>query len=719
MKKYLSFLLLFFPVINSYAQEDTTITAEEILGMSIEELLEEPITGASIYKQNLKTVPGNVLVITSEDINNRGYSDLSDVLKDAFGFDITNNARGFGEYYRIQGIEGNDRFLVLIDGHKINPPSGTFLSIGNSISIRYAKRIEIIYGPVSVIYGSEALSGVINIVTDNSTGGKPFKGYTRLSYGSANTFDEEVGFNYSGKNGFKLDLHARFYLSDGPDLVDRDTVYNIIKQYTPPQTNKFEQPIIDHTIMANASYKKLNARYLRQSFNEGNALGTNPKGNIFNKEYKWSSVYEHLVLGYHNEFNATSKLKIDIDLNHFRIDPETQFYKWQTSYKTDTAFSQYMTGDDKSIRLNISYNKQINNNLIFLAGVESEYISSIPPYANDQVIGKSVKYEGANAELIKRELTVDEIRNGGFLQFSYTLFDKLTPVVGIRYSFSSVHDPAITPRMGLIYNLSKRLNLKYIYGTGFQAPSMFYKYEQWGAASAVMLSEQEVQQIEPGWTLKNQKIETHDISLQWRIGEKLLVSASVFAHRLSDLIERATFSDSVYNKYYSTQNNSVYTLGIRNENIGSQYIYGSNIYAKFNFSQYASAYFAYSYLDGSSKINEVETDIAGIANHKFWLGLNLHGLIKNLTISIRYQQTGEINNKNKALYPSGKQSGYSNLDLYADYRNIFNRLTVFLNVTNVLNQDYQHPGLYQQSGGYLPTIHQNKLLLKAGIELNF
>ena len=87
------------------AQQGTRFSVDEIFNMTIEEMLQVPITGASIYHQNLETVPGNVLIIRSEDIVNRGYSDLSDVLKDAFGFDITDNARAFGEYYRIQGIE--------------------------------------------------------------------------------------------------------------------------------------------------------------------------------------------------------------------------------------------------------------------------------------------------------------------------------------------------------------------------------------------------------------------------------------------------------------------------------------------------------------------------------------------------------------------------------------------------------------------------------------
>ena len=66
---------------------------------------------------------------------------------------------------------------------------------------------------------------------------KQINGYTRLSIGNANIFEEEVGLNYAGKKGFKLGIHARLFQSSGLDLLGRDTVYNIIQTYSNPQIN--------------------------------------------------------------------------------------------------------------------------------------------------------------------------------------------------------------------------------------------------------------------------------------------------------------------------------------------------------------------------------------------------------------------------------------------------------------------------------------------------
>jgi outer membrane cobalamin receptor len=271
----------------------------------------------------------------------------------------------------------------------------------------------------------------------------------------------------------------------------------------------------------------------------------------------------------------------------------------------------------------------------------------------------------------------------------------------------------------MIYSPNGNIHFKYVYGTGFQAPSMFYKYEQWGAEKNVMLSEEEVRRLYPQWSLTNQKLETHDVSFSWKIGKKVLVNMSFFSNQFDDVIERVTFSDSVYNKYYSSDDTSVYSRGIRNENIGYQYTYGANLNLNFNVNNNFSFYFSYSYLDGYSQLKAVKSDLSGIANHKFWMGVNARNLVKNLNLSLRFKQSGRINNSNLFYYPQGKQPGYANLDFYADYRHLFDRLTIYLNITNVLDQDYRHAGLYQQSGGYLPAIEQDLRMFKFGIELLF
>src|SRR5664279_3109239 len=119
----------------------------DIYSIPIDSLWNIKVSGVSRFNQSIDKTPNSIIVITEQQIESRGYQDLSDVLKDMPGFDITDNAARFGEFYTFRGIPGNERMLILIDGHKINPPTGTLLSVGNSISVRFVKQIEVIYGP--------------------------------------------------------------------------------------------------------------------------------------------------------------------------------------------------------------------------------------------------------------------------------------------------------------------------------------------------------------------------------------------------------------------------------------------------------------------------------------------------------------------------------------------------------------------------------------------
>ena len=98
--------------------------------MSLEELMDIPIYGVSKYPQKLSEAPASVTVVTREDIKRYGYRTLSDVLRSVPGFFVTND-RNY-EYLGIRGFnrpgDYNSRFLLLVDGHRLNDPLYQWLS---------------------------------------------------------------------------------------------------------------------------------------------------------------------------------------------------------------------------------------------------------------------------------------------------------------------------------------------------------------------------------------------------------------------------------------------------------------------------------------------------------------------------------------------------------------------------------------------------------------
>ncbi len=125
------------------------------------------ITSVSKKAENVLEAPATVVVITAEDIINRGYTDLEALFSDIPGIDIS---RTYGItysniYQRGYRSSNTDRTLFLIDGMEDTDLWSNISYLAKQYPITNVKRVEIIYGPASTMYGANALVGVVNVVT--------------------------------------------------------------------------------------------------------------------------------------------------------------------------------------------------------------------------------------------------------------------------------------------------------------------------------------------------------------------------------------------------------------------------------------------------------------------------------------------------------------------------------------------------------------------------
>lgn len=712
-------LCMMFIAVTLWGQEeDPAIDIKDINEVSLEDLLNVEIQSVSKFKQEVQKAPATVIVITQQQIQDRGYMDLSDVLKDIPGFDILDNAGRFGEFYTIRGIEGNDRFLVLVDGHKVNPSSGTFLSMGNSFSIRFARQIEIIYGPASAMYGADAFSGIINIIPS-----KPKeKSYTTLglNFGSMNRLDVLLNGCFRLNKDFTISVMGRMIKTDGPDFTGKG--YNeydsMVSAYVAPQKAAFEQPIMDHNAFVKLQYKNITLEYFRQYFNEGNGLGMSPSFYVFNKENKWALATDMIWGIYKKEFMNGGTLIADFSYVSHWQDPDTYFYKWNRANNTTSGtFKQYMTGKDKTVKGVFSYNQQLSRDIQFIAGVEYEHSTSVPPYANDEVLGNSYKYEGTHADLINETLTIKEDRYAGFGQLTYSLGDKADIVLGGRYDYSSRYKGTFNPRVGLIVRPTATTHIKCLYGSAFQAPSLFYQYEQFGIPTFAFRSTNEIITSEDAtWKLKNQKLKTYELSLIQNIGKKIQLNFSVYHNQLNDLIERVIYdrTGSTWNKYFNT-----YTNGQRNENIGIQKITGTNVMLNVVLSSRINGYFSHSYTDAIAEKSSGDVPVARVAKHKIWTGVVFSKLFKYVTIAPRFKWVGDMNTApTNTIYPAGTQPGYTSLDMHVSVKNLLKHTNFYCFMGNVLDSKIKHAGLFEQAGVYASYVPQVGFYFHIGMEVN-
>src|SRR5262245_43209049 len=147
--------------------------AQQSAMLSLDSLLGTQVQAASKYLQTGAEAPASVTIVTADDIRAHRYRNLQEVLETVRGYYVSDDRN-----YPYLGMRGfsrptdyNDRILVLIDGHALNDQTWGGAPVGSDLPINLdaVERIEVIRGPGSAIYGTNAMFGVINIVTKTGT----------------------------------------------------------------------------------------------------------------------------------------------------------------------------------------------------------------------------------------------------------------------------------------------------------------------------------------------------------------------------------------------------------------------------------------------------------------------------------------------------------------------------------------------------------------------
>ncbi|RLD82363.1 MAG: hypothetical protein DRJ07_08245, partial [Bacteroidetes bacterium] len=183
------------------------------------------VTSVSKKAENINEAPATVVLITEKQLKNRGYLDLEAILHDLPGFDISrSNGNLYSHIYQrgYRSINTN-RTLFLVDGVEENDLWSSNVYLSRQYAMSNIKNVEVVYGPASTMYGSNAFLGVINVITkepqDLIKPGKQIGINAKVGYGSYNTmfFDGTIAAR-TKNNNFALSFTSRIYFSDEQDL---------------------------------------------------------------------------------------------------------------------------------------------------------------------------------------------------------------------------------------------------------------------------------------------------------------------------------------------------------------------------------------------------------------------------------------------------------------------------------------------------------------------
>lgn len=195
---------------------------EDLSSMSLEELLDQPVVSASNKAERHLVAPATVIVISRQDIRERGYADLSEIFDDLPGMDVV---RPYGDTYLKNYWRGyrntiGDPFLLMVDGVVMNHLYYNTADLIATMPLANIDRVEVVYGPASSVYGANAFMGVVNIITvrQDADGGS---GTADLSAGSFDHRVADVAYAFaSGRMNFRI--AGRFENGElDPSVADR------------------------------------------------------------------------------------------------------------------------------------------------------------------------------------------------------------------------------------------------------------------------------------------------------------------------------------------------------------------------------------------------------------------------------------------------------------------------------------------------------------------
>ncbi|HCK98538.1 MAG TPA: hypothetical protein DHW42_00325 [Candidatus Marinimicrobia bacterium] len=277
------FTLFILLQIKVFSQEQ--IKHENMFEMSIDELMEIKVTLASGLEESKINAPATMIVITSEEIRQRGYTSLSDVIMDMPGFDISvpNGINYLFAYQRGYRTPNTTRTLLMIDGKVNNHLWNHVADISRQYPIMNIERIEILYGPASALYGANAFLGIINVITKD--GSELNRGETSTNIGllggSFNTRAVEV-FSQGNGGDVRYAITARIYNSDEPDLSNRwgflsNDLYGDKKIWGPlldlenngKKLGRYYDPTFSYALNGNITYKNIKSGFSKWYLQEG------------------------------------------------------------------------------------------------------------------------------------------------------------------------------------------------------------------------------------------------------------------------------------------------------------------------------------------------------------------------------------------------------------------------------------------------------------------
>jgi outer membrane receptor for ferrienterochelin and colicins len=611
------------------------------------------VTGAKV-EQNIEETVEAVEVVSAEEIAEMGAKNVAEVMANIPGVVIYDHPQAT---VMMQGFEGA-YVKVLIDGMEITGDVGGATPV-NMIPVSDIERIEIIRGASSVLYGSDAMGGVINIITKKPEKEK-LSARIKQEFTSAFRYYGEGYIGYANSL-FSLSLGGSLDWYSGKIVQERNARRNTIDLYDVPAARL-------SSLRADASWY-------------------HPKGEL----ELYGSWMDSLL-------NVSANIENGYDFMNTKIEGGLKETYHISDFAMLDGFFSYRQLDYDTDRINYTYDTTSAYADSLFRDLEGEIRFSWEPFISHALLfGVNAKREALESDSFETEKSV--IMISAFTQDTWNIggADKFRIVPGLRLDYRPPNDSGeepiykLSPKLSFRYDPTEKLILRLSYGMGFKTPSLKQNYWFFFHPAPYNF----LIKGNPGLTPETSH--GFNLSADYSVTKAFTASAGAYFNYIFDLIDAITVDENpgaALNPEGIMQN---YTSVMQYRNVGRAITTGGDVSLRYNGSRVkATVTYSYTLAKEYDETAEDWIDLASRVPHQITAGASylIPFIETSVQARINWNSPQLISYADKTYTPDylmvnlriGKTFSGEKFELYGGVQNVLNNIH-FVKSTEGQNQE--------------------------------
>ncbi|MDO6759706.1 TonB-dependent receptor [Tamlana sp. 2_MG-2023] len=708
-----------------YTTVEQTLSATEntIILTENDELLEEVVVSASREKQLRREVPASISVITSGAIKETKAFGIDQLVNDVPGVFMASSKAAGNEQHTMavrSPISTRSLFLYVEDGLPIRPTAvfnhNALLEM-NDIAF---KRVEVLKGPASSIYGSESIGGSFNFITKDPT--PDFSGFLgfQINDMGLTRYDLEVAQYANEKTGFYLGTHY-VQRKDGPikhsDYEKFAITFKNVNHLSPSLDWTNSIHLIDYRSDMSGSFSE-------SDFTDGNY----ESDQTFAERIAFAFRARTTLDKFWNSKNKTSFNFI------FRNNKMDQIPSYRISQFRDSNTRQ-LTGDGSGEINSNSFNSYVgliqhkmdfdfaNSSLIVGASTDfspQKYEAETIDVTVNAATGQNTGYTLNSGDYILN-YKADILNYAGYFQYEINPTEALKVTAALRYDGfeynynnavdgiagpkdSKNHYNNLSPKVGINYNFNQNIGVYSNYSNGFTPPqtSTLYRNSFVGVGQEV-------------FELKPSSYNNYEVGTYWSLNHKLRMDAALYMlDGKNTLVTLRNDNDEFYNANAGKTRSYGIEYGIKYTPFSQLSFSYNGSYAKHRYLVFYEGGVDYSNTD-----RETAPSLLGSTKITY-----KPKAVKNLVLNLTHQLVGKYNTSLEGQVDNGDGTfgtatydGYNTFDVLASYK--FRHFEVWLHALNIFDELYSVRASYNQYSRENSYSVGNPRAFHFGVNYNF